>query len=143
MASTGEFPVHPPVDAPVNPPVNPNAGVTTYDCDGTLKWVGQTADSFQTMKVIPGIETPTAKRMVDLNNSQQYTDLLSLCNEKIKSVPAWLTPYLFCSLAYLESHDQKWKELFLYYEQHTGPAYEDNKNCRQVSDFLRKYAPQP
>jgi hypothetical protein len=123
----------------VNTPVNQNAGVTTYDCAGVQKWVGQTPGSLNTINMNDEeVKLGTAKKMADLTNSRNYQELITLCTGKIKSAPEWLTPYLFCALGYLETGDiDKSKQMLSHYEDNKGPAYEGDHFCKQVIDYLR------
>jgi hypothetical protein len=123
----------------VNPPVNPNAGVTTYDCAGDQKWVGQTTEGAATTNINRDVEKGIAEKMAQLTNARDYRGLLSLCAEKMKSAPEWMTPYLFCGVAYLNTgQKEKAKDLLTVYETNKGPAYEGDANCKQLLDYLRK-----
>ncbi|HEV8046713.1 MAG TPA: hypothetical protein VGP35_03235 [Terriglobales bacterium] len=123
----------------VNPPVNPNAMTVTYDCVGTEKDSGRSENSLTLINVNPNKETPSLIQMEKLNNSKDYSGLLEVCEGKIKSVPQWLTPYLFCSLGYLASGNvDKARDVLKEYDSKTGPAY-SGEPCKQASDFLHSH----
>ena len=76
------------------------------------------------------------QEMVRLNNSGQYADLLKACLAQISSAPGWLTPRLFCGLAYVGTGDKtKAKEMLREFDSKTGPAY-DIAACHQMSVYL-------
>lgn len=39
-------------------------------------------------------------QMVELEESRNYTALIELCKHQIEATPDWLTPYLYCGVAY-------------------------------------------
>jgi hypothetical protein len=123
----------------VNPPVNPNAWKVTYSCQGNERDEGQTPEAATAVNVNFGKETATLKIMEELNNSKDYSALLGVCQEKIKSVSEWLTPYLFCSLGYaFIGNATKARELLAEYDKRTGPAYAEEP-CKQISQHLHKH----
>jgi len=76
--------------------------------------------------------------MIRLNNSGQYADLLKNCLAQIRSNPEWLTPRLFCGLAYLGIGDKaKAQEMLKEFDSKTGPAY-DIEACHQMSVYLHE-----
>src|SRR6266513_3183142 len=79
--------------------VNPNVPVKTYFCNGQWRTAGPGKNAGFEVKVA-GDDT-AFQEMARLNNSRQYPDLLKMCLSQIQSAPEWLTPRLFCGLAYL------------------------------------------
>jgi hypothetical protein len=123
----------------VNPPVNPNAWTTTYNCTGDEKDQGQGASTTFVMSTNFGKELPTLQKMEALNNAKDFFGMIALCEEKMKSVPEWLTPMLFCSLGYASiGNTDKAKELLAEYDKRKGPAYA-GEPCKEVSDHLHAH----
>lgn len=121
--------------------VNPNKPVTTYDCGGNSSIIGHGPNVGLSLSgVIGGPTVEAFQKMASLSNSHQYSELLTVCNEQIKSTPEWLTPYLFCSFAHgaMGQTDQA-KEALRYYDQRTGPAYEGDERCKTMSEFLHPH----
>jgi hypothetical protein len=114
--------------------VNPNTPVKTYFCNGMWRTAGPGKNAG--FEISMGGDDSTFQEMVRLNNSQHYSDLLKLCLSQIQSAPGWLTPRLFCSLAYLGLGDRpKAKEMLKEFDAKTGPAY-DTEACSQASTYL-------
>jgi uncharacterized membrane protein SirB2 len=77
--------------------------------------------------------------MVALNRFRQYQDLLKLCMEQIQSAPEWLTPKLFCAVAYMGMGDvARARKMLSEFDSRTGPAYYVD-GCKQASDAVHKY----
>jgi len=120
-----------------NPPVNPNAMTVTYDCGGNRGSTGPTPNTGSSVTLEGGKSESALQKMSQLNNAQQYSELLDTCRENIANDPEWLTPYLFCGLGYLASGDNlKAKEMLVHYEQYKGPAY-NVEMCNNIEKFLR------
>jgi hypothetical protein len=114
--------------------VNPNVPVKTYFCNGKWKTIGPSATS--ALEIDGGGDDTAFQSMLRLNNSAQYRELLKLCLGQIESSPEWLTPRLFCGLAYSALGDKtKAKSMMDEFDMRTGPAY-DIDACKQMSDFL-------
>jgi len=123
----------------VNPPVNSNAPTITYNCAGDKKTAGQSPTAMMAMNAEFGKESKTLTRMVELNSSNNFPALLEVCEEKMKSAPEWLTPYLFCSLGYLSTGDmEKARETLAEYDKRTGPAYA-SEPCKQIAEHLHSH----
>jgi hypothetical protein len=74
--------------------------------------------------------------MIDLYNKKPIDGraMLKICSEQIADKPEWLTPRLFCSVAYLTMGDKtKGKEMADFYDHWKGAAYDDDQLCQQVS----------
>lgn len=114
--------------------VNPNLPIKTYFCNGQWRITGPAANAgFQ---VSMGGDDAAFQDMIRLNNSAQYADLLKACLAQISSAPEWLTPRLFCGMAYLGVGNKlKAKELLTEFDSKTGPAY-DIDACHQMSVYL-------
>lgn len=116
--------------------VNPNLPVKTYVCNGTWRTIGPSATAATSFNI--GGDDSVYQQMVRLNNTGQYADLLKACLAQIDSAPEWLTPRLFCGLAYLGTGDKvKAKAMLDEFDARTGPAYDTN-GCRQASDHLHE-----
>ncbi|HEY5027389.1 MAG TPA: hypothetical protein VIK39_03195 [Candidatus Angelobacter sp.] len=129
----------------VNPPVNPNAKTRIYDCRGNYKDI-----SAGSVEVNTGNDQTTAYGVMnglthkafieqDPNKKQAtYQELMDKCNEQIKSVPQWLTSYVFCAQAHLVMGDEmKARELISYFDKHKGVAY-NTESCKALSDHLHE-----
>jgi len=118
--------------------VNPNRPVTTYDCGGNSSTESRGAGVGLSVNTSFGGPTAEAfQRMDSLNSSRQYSELLAACTEQKKSAPEWLTPRLFCGLAHFAmGHMAEAKKELNIYDRRTGPAYESDKRCKSMSDFL-------
>jgi hypothetical protein len=116
--------------------VNPNVPAKTYFCDGRWRTTGPGANAG--FEISMGGDDSAFQEMARLNNSGQYPELLKVCLAQIQSTPAWLTPRLFCGLAYLGTGDKvKAKAMLTEFYSKTGPAY-DVDACHQMSDYLHK-----
>jgi hypothetical protein len=63
--------------------------------------------------------------------------LLKVCTAEIESKPEWLTPRLFCAIAYGSlGNTAKAKEMLAVYDAGKGPAYDGDASCKQMSDVL-------
>lgn len=123
--------------------VNPNLPVTTYDCAGnshttaTSQRIGNAWAGLTLGSNIGGKNT-VLQEMVVLSNSGRYQELLRVCLDQIQNAPEWLTPRLFCGLAYLGTtrDKEKAKAMLSEYDSKFGPAY-DAEPCNQVASLLR------
>jgi hypothetical protein len=114
--------------------VNPNVPVKTYFCNGMWRTVGPSANAG--MEINMGGDNIAFKEMINLNNTHQYAQLLTMCQQQMKSSPEWLTPLLTCSLAYIGQGDKvNASEMLKEFDSRTGPAYAVDA-CKQMSDFL-------
>jgi hypothetical protein len=85
-----------------------------------------------------GVKSAVFQKMIALNNSGQYAELLGLCTEQIQNTPEWLTPRLLCALAYLATGDQETAKTDLaFFDAKTGPAYSGGA-CKQMADYLHQ-----
>jgi hypothetical protein len=116
--------------------VNPNLPTKVYFCDGHWRTAGPGPNVALQLNL--GGDDSAFQGMVQLNNSGRYADLLNACLAQIQSAPEWLTPRLFCGLAYLGAGDKsKAKEMLTEFDSKTGPAYNID-GCQQMSDHLHK-----
>jgi hypothetical protein len=116
--------------------VNPNIPAKTYFCNGQWRTAGPGPHAG--FEVIMGGDDSAFQEMARLNNSRQYTELVRVCLAQIHSAPEWLTPRLFCGLAYLGTGDKlKAKDMLKEFDSKTGPAY-DVDACHEMSDFLHR-----
>ena len=134
----------------VNPPVNPNKGTVVYDCVGSWKSTGPSADSLMMFATCLPDKCEKVKLfndMVALNNAAgeepsaggklaKCAELQAICEKEKKTTPEWLTPWLFCGAAEACVGDLvKLKQTLAYYDAHTGPTYGTGQ-CRGLADFL-------
>jgi len=119
--------------------LNPNLPVKVYFCNGTWRTAGPSARA--ALDINMGGDDIAFKEMIDLANSDKQESLLKVCLANMESKPEWLTPLLFCSLAYAQSGQiEKAKDLLARFDSRTGPAYETDA-CKQVSDLLHSRLP--
>ncbi len=117
--------------------INPNLPVKTYYCEGDWKIIGPSASS--SMMITTGGDASNLKELVSLYNAEQFSNLLKTCLADVHSMPEWLTPRIFCGLAYVGLGDKaKAKEMLAEFDSNTGPAYSDG-TCKQASDELRRH----
>jgi hypothetical protein len=116
--------------------VNPNIPQKTFFCNGTWRTAGPGANAGLELNM--GGDDSAFQEMRRLNNSNQYPELLKVCLAEIHSEPGWLTPRLFCGLAYLGTGDKlKAKEMLAEFDARTGPAYSVDA-CQQMSGHLHQ-----
>jgi hypothetical protein len=121
--------------------VNPNLPTRAYFCNGTWRTVGPSANA--ALDINMGGDDSAFQKMIALNNSKQYADLLQACFTQIDSTPGWLTPRLFCGLGYLGIGDKaKAREMLAGFESQKGPAY-DSDGCSEMSTFLHRQLDNP
>jgi hypothetical protein len=115
--------------------LKPNLPVKTYFCDGMWQTVGPKTDSVLDSKT--GGNDSDFLNMIALFKNEQYPELLKTCLANINSAPGWLTPRLFCGLAYAHLNDKvKAQAMLREFESKTGPPY-DTPPCRDMSVILR------
>jgi hypothetical protein len=85
--------------------VNPNLRAKVYFCNGTWRTSGPGVNTG--LEVIMDGDDSMFKQMAELNDSRRYGELLKLCLAQIQTAPEWLTPRLFCALAYLGTGDKQ------------------------------------
>jgi hypothetical protein len=116
--------------------VNPNLPSKTYFCNGQWRTAGPSATA--ALEVRMGGDDLIFQEMLRLNNENRYATLLRVCSAQIELKPEWLTPRLFCGLAYLALKDKKSaKAMLAEFESKTGPAYENADECKQMASYLR------
>jgi hypothetical protein len=114
--------------------VNPNVPTKTYFCNGLWRTAGPGPHAG--LEITLGGDDSAFQEMVRLNNSGQYQVLLKTCLAQIDATPEWLTPRLFCGLAYLGIGEKaKAKEMLKEFDSKTGPAY-DVDACHDMTVFL-------
>ena len=124
--------------------VNPNRRTRVYFCTGQWQEQGPT-DEPGVFALISGDdhEFIAFQKMVNLNNSHKYPELLASCLAQIQSTPEWLTPRLFCALAYLASHEpDKAREMLKEFEAREGPPY-NAEECVGTKKFLHSKLDNP
>ena len=114
--------------------VNPNVPPRKYQCTGSWSTAG--AGPGAAFEIQLGGNDSAFQEMVRLNNTRQYASLIKACLAQIDSSPEWLTPRLFCGLAYLGTGDKvKAKSMLDEFDSKTGPAY-DTEPCQRIFNFL-------
>ncbi len=117
--------------------VNPNLPTKTYFCNGQWRTAGPSASAG--LDVTVGGDDSAFQEMIRLANSGQSGELLKACISQIQSTPEWLTPRLFCGIAYSRMGDEaKAKEMIEEFDARKGPAYKGGA-CLQMSDFLHSH----
>lgn len=106
----------------------------TYFCDGM--WQTNT-EARSVLNSKSGGNDSEFLNMIELFRNTKYSELLKECEANIKSVPEWLTPRLFCGLAYAHLND-KGKALVMLkeFESKAGPSY-DSPPCHDMTVILR------
>jgi hypothetical protein len=119
--------------------VNPNIPTKVYFCGGGWRTQGPSANVGLMMSVKIDND-PSFQQMIDLANARPTKDkeLLKLCTSQIEANPEWLTPRLFCAIAYARMADKaKVKAMLDIYDARKGPAYTDDSNCQQLYAVAR------
>lgn len=123
--------------------VNPNIPTKVYSCAGGWRTVGPGASSGLEISLGAG-DDPSFKQMIDLVNARprKNEELLRVCTSQIESKPEWLTPRLFCAIAYHRMGDSaKAKEMVNVYDEKKGPSYDGNQYCQQLSSMAHSQVP--
>jgi hypothetical protein len=106
--------------------------VKTYSCDGMWK-----SGSGGILDTKTGGNDSEFLKMIALLQKKQYSDLLSVCKANITATPGWLTPKLFCGLAYARlDRKVEAQAMLTEFEEKTGPTY-DVPDCHDMHDLLR------
>jgi hypothetical protein len=119
--------------------LNPNNPSKTYSCYGWRTDL-QPGSGAQINLGHPESEqlTDRFEELMHLNNTQQYQKLLSECQAQMRTTPEWLTPRLFCGLAYVAVGDKtKAKQMLDEFDSKTGPAYSEGE-CKRMEEYLRQ-----
>lgn len=106
----------------------------TYFCDGMWQTNTQARSVLNSKS---GGNDSEFLNMIELLRNAKYSELMNACEANIKSVPEWLTPRLFCGLAYAHLND-KGKALVMLkeFESRAGPSY-DIPPCHDMTVILR------
>jgi dipeptidyl aminopeptidase/acylaminoacyl peptidase len=106
----------------------------TYFCDGMWQTNTQARSVLNSKS---GGNDSEFLNMIELLRNTKYSELINECEANIKSVPEWLTPRLFCGLAYAHLND-KGKALVMLkeFESRAGPSY-DTPPCHDMTVILR------
>lgn len=76
--------------------------------------------------------------MISLLEKKNYPELLKKCQANIKSTPDWLTPRLFCGLAYAGlNRNAEAESMLAEYQKKAGPDY-DVPDCHNMLVILRR-----
>jgi hypothetical protein len=124
-----------PKSAEIENASKPKAPAKTYYCDGMWQTVGSAGDSVLDSKT--GGNDAEFLSMLSLFKNKQYPALLKTCLASIESAPDWLTPRLFCGLAYAHLNDNvKAQSMLNEFESKTNPSY-DAAPCHDMIIILR------
>lgn len=116
--------------------INPNIPVKVYHCDGRWTAIGPGANA--AVEASGGGDDSAFRYMLTLNNSKDYTTLLKECTAHIGAEPGWLTPRLFCGIAYLfKGNRARAKQMLEEFDARRGPSYAQAP-CPDIADFLRR-----
>jgi hypothetical protein len=106
-----------------------------YFCDGMWQSAGRKSDSLLDSKT--GGNDYDFLNMIELFRNNHYPQLLKACVASINSVPDWLTPRLFCGLAYAHLDEPgKARSMLKEFESRAGPSY-DSPPCHDMTVILR------
>ena len=112
------------------------ARVKTYFCDGMWKSGAPEAKGVLDSKT--GGNDSEFLGMIGLLEKKQYPELLTKCLANIKSTPEWLTPRLFCGLAYAGmNRNADAQRMLTEFQKNAGPDY-DVPDCHNMSVLLRR-----
>ncbi len=95
--TTGDYSPAIVADGPVtyNPPEDPNKPVVYYFPNG------QTRTKIGSNIIMGDGPRMAFDTILSLNKAKKWGELAELCEEEIKAVPDWLTPYVFAGVAYV------------------------------------------
>lgn len=116
---------------------NPNAPVITYFYNGER--IVRTANSIDKQRA----EKAVFARLVQLHDAQDWAALAAECDDEIRKVPAWLTPYMLKGVA-LANLGQTGAaiELLEYVERESagssGNQSPEHPGWQQAGPFARK-----
>jgi hypothetical protein len=107
----------------------------TYFCDGMWQSAATGSDSLLDSKT--GGNDSDFLNMIELFRNKNYSQLLKACVASINSVPDWLTPRLFCGLAYAHLDEPiKARTMLKEFESRAGASY-DSPPCHDMTVILR------
>jgi hypothetical protein len=107
----------------------------TYFCDGM--WKSGAPDAKGVLDTKTGGNDSEFLSMINLLEKQKYSELLTKCTANIKSTPDWLTPRLFCGLAYAGlGRNTQAEPMLKEFQQKAGPDY-DVPDCHNMLVILR------
>jgi hypothetical protein len=111
--------------------------VKTYFCDGM--WKSGAPNAVGILDTKTGGNDSEFLSMINLLEKKQYPDLLSKCTANIKSTSGWLTPRLFCGLAYAQlDRKVEARAMLTEFEQKAGSTY-DVPDCHDMLTVLRHW----
>ena len=106
-----------------------------YFCDGMWQSADPQSDTLLDSKT--GGNDYDFLNMIELFRNNHYPQLLKACVASIDSVPDWLTPRLFCGLAYAHLNEPgKARTMLKEFESRAGPSY-DSPPCHDMTVILR------
>lgn len=112
----------------------PPSAARTYFCDGM--WQTNTS-SESILDSKSGGNDSEFLNMIELFRNNKYPGLLATCLANIKSAPDWLTPRLFCGLAYAHLNDkEKAQGMLKEFASKAGSSY-DSPPCHDMTTILR------
>ncbi len=107
----------------------------TYFCDGM--WQAGNSKSDNILDTKTGGNDSAFLAMIAQLKSKRYRDLLQTCLYNLALTPDWLTPRLFCGLAYANLNEKEKAETMLsQFEAKSGPSYDDPA-CHDMTVLLR------
>ena len=109
-------------------------GITsTYDYNGAKRETsaGRTG-------VIVGEEIGVFQKMLELQESNAYSDLIVLCEGQIKKTPTWLTPYLFLGVAYAHQGKKDKAVVNLEHVINEAPGDPNYAQAKNILNQIRK-----
>jgi hypothetical protein len=111
--------------------------VKTYFCDGM--WKSGAPNAVGILDTKTGGNDSEFLGMISLLEKKQYPELLTKCTANIKSTPEWLTPRLFCGLAYARlDRKVEAQAMLAEFEKKAGSSY-DVPDCHDMLTVLRHW----
>lgn len=87
------------------------------------------------ISVTVGPEVESFGRMAELEESQDYLILIEVCEQQIGESPEWLTPYLYCAVAYANLGE---KARAIDYLRHVADNAPGDPSYAMAAEFLRQ-----
>jgi tetratricopeptide (TPR) repeat protein len=87
------------------------------------------------INAVAGEECEIFQRMVVLEQSKDFPELIKLCKQQIKKTPDWLTPYLFLGIAQanMGSKDEAIKNI-----RHVVDNAPEDPEYKQAEEVLKQ-----
>jgi len=107
--------------------------VNLYDFNGTKR----TQSPGKSVAIV-GEEISIFQKIVALEKSKKYSNLIKLCEQQIKKTPTWLTPYLYLGIAYANTDDKAKAIVNLKHVIENAPNDPDYADAQRILDLFEK-----